>query len=132
MLNVYLPNWFRLAVHYDGHQFTQFLTILCGFAGIYPVDKLRVLLFLEVVTCKIPVPYDIILNDITFDLVLECECHRGTHGIICKDVWGYEGENVLIELDREFLVTKLLLFGTDKVWALGCNIIKDIIVPLVG
>lgn len=132
MLNVYLPNWFRLAVHYDGHQFTQFLTILCGFAGINPGDKLRVLLFLEVVTGKLPVPCDVILNDITFDLVLECERRRGAHGIICKDVWGYEGEKVLIELDREFLVTKLLLFGTDKVWTLGCNIIENIIIPLVG
>ena len=132
MLNVYLPNWFRLAVHYDGHQFTQFLAILCGFTGIYPGDKLRTLLFLEVVTGKLPVPCDVILNDITFDLVLECECGRGTHGIICKDVWGYEGENVLIELDREFLVTKLLLFRIDKVWTLGCNIIENIIVPHVG
>lgn len=132
MLNVYLPNWFRLAVHYDGHQFTQFVAILCGFVSIYPVDKLRVLLFLEVVTGKLLVPCDVILNDITFDLVLECECRRGTHGIICKDVWGYEGENVLIELDREFLVTKLILLRIDKVWALGCNIIENIIVPLVG
>lgn len=132
MLNVYLPNWFRLAVHYDGHQFTQFLAILRGFAGINPGDEPRELLFLEVVTGKLPVPGDVILNDITFDLVLECECRRGTHGIICKDVWGYEGENVLIELDREFLVTKLLLFGIDKVWTLGYNIIENIIVPLVG
>ena len=132
MLNVYLPNWFRLAVHYDGHQFTQFLAILCGFVGIYPGDELRELLFLEVVTGKIPVPCDVILNDIAFDLVLERECRRGAHGIVCKDVWGYEGENVLIELDREFLVTKLILFGIDKVWTLGCNIIENIIIPHVG
>ena len=132
MLNVYLPNWFRLAVHYDGHQFTQFVAILCGFVGINPGDKLRALLFLKVVTGKILVPCDVILNDITFDLVLECECRRGTHGIVCKDVWGYEGEKVLIELDREFLITKLLLLRTNKVWTLGYNIIENIIIPHVG
>lgn len=132
MLNVYLPYWFRLAVHYDGHQFTQFLTILCGFVGINPRDELRELLFLEVVAGKLLVPCDVILNDIAFDLVLECERRRRAHRIVCKNVWGYEGENVLIELDREFLVAKLLLFGTDNVWALGCNIIENIIIPRVG
>ena len=132
MMNVYLPNWFRLAVHYDGHQFTQFVAILCGFVGINPGDKLRALLFLKVVTGKLLVPCDVILNDITFDLVLECECRRGAYGIVYKDIWCYEGEKVLVELDREFLITKLLLLRTDKVWTLGCNIIENIIVPLVG